>query len=231
MKSLKKLTRRQWMGILIMSLAILFMGAVAFFCGRPLIRFLRQPDAFREWVSEKGLIGRLLFIGMTAFQVVVAIIPGEPFELAAGYAFGAVEGTVLSVLGILLGSAIIFFMTKRFGMKFVTLFFSEEKINSLSFISNSQRRNLLFFIIFFIPGTPKDLLSYAAGLTPMRFGTWMLIAGVARLPSLVTSTVCGGALGNADYVFAAIAFGVTLLVSGVGVLIYRHLQKKKETNA
>lgn len=227
MKSGKKLTRRQWMGIFIMALAVLFMGAVAVFCGGPLIRFLQEPEAFRAWVNEKGLLGRVLFIGMVAFQVVIAIIPGEPFELAAGYAFGAVEGTVLSVLGILLGSAIIFSFTKRFGMKFVTLFFSEEKINSLSFISDSKKRNILFFLVFLIPGTPKDLLSYAAGLTPMKFGAWMLIAGVARLPSLVTSTVCGGALGDADYVFAAIVFGVTILISGIGLMIYNRLQKKK----
>ena len=63
------------------------------FAGRPLIQFAQEPERFRSWVDQQGLWGPLLFMGMIVLQIVVAVIPGEPLEIVAGYAFGALEGT------------------------------------------------------------------------------------------------------------------------------------------
>ena len=110
------------------------------------------------------------------------------------------------------------------------VFFPREKIRSLRFLQDSRRLNLLTFIVFFIPGTPKDLLSYFIGLTDMKLGTWLLITAVARIPSIVTSTVTGDALGLKDYQFALIAFGVTLALSLLGILVYRRLSARRHPN-
>ena len=86
---------------------ILFTLAVSWFVGRPLIRFVRQPEQFRAWVQGHGLLGQLAFLGMTVLQIVIAIIPGEPLELGAGYAFGFWRGTLLCEIGILLGGLLV----------------------------------------------------------------------------------------------------------------------------
>ena len=210
--------------------ALLFIAAVGYLVGKPMVEFVREPERFRAWVDSSGFVSRVIFVGMVIFQLIIALIPGEPLEMGAGYAFGAVEGTILCIAGCVVGSALVFLFVRRFGVKLVEVFFPREKIRSLRFLQDSRRLNLLTFIVFFIPGTPKDLLSYFIGLTDMKLGTWLLITAVARIPSIVTSTVTGDALGLKDYQFALIAFGVTLALSLVGILVYRRLSARRHPN-
>ena len=210
--------------------ALIFIAAVGYLVGKPMIEFVREPESFRAWVDSSGFVSRVIFVGMVVFQLIIALIPGEPLEMGAGYAFGAVEGTILCIIGCVIGSALVFLFVRRFGVKLVEVFFPREKIRSLRFLQDSRRLNLLTFIVFFIPGTPKDLLSYFIGLTDMKLGTWLLITAVARIPSIVTSTVTGDALGLKDYQFALIAFGVTLALSLAGILVYRRLSARRHPN-
>lgn len=210
--------------------ALLFIAAVGYLVGKPMVEFVREPERFRAWVDSSGFVSRVIFVGMVVFQLIIALIPGEPLEMGAGYAFGAVEGTILCIIGCVIGSALVFLFVRRFGVKLVEVFFPREKIRSLRFLQDSRRLNLLTFIVFFIPGTPKDLLSYFIGLTDMKLGTWLLITAVARIPSIVTSTVTGDALGLKDYQFALIAFGVTLALSLAGILVYRRLSARRHPN-
>ena len=210
--------------------ALIFIGAVGYLVGKPMVEFVREPERFRAWVDSSGFVSRVIFVGMVIFQLIIALIPGEPLEMGAGYAFGAVEGTILCIIGCVIGSALVFLFVRRFGVKLVEVFFPREKIRSLRFLQDSRRLNLLTFIVFFIPGTPKDLLSYFIGLTDMKLGTWLLITAVARIPSIVTSTVTGDALGLKDYQFALIAFGVTLALSLAGILVYRRLSARRHPN-
>ena len=210
--------------------ALIFIGAVGYLVGKPMVEFVREPERFRAWVDSSGFVSRVIFVGMVVFQLIIALIPGEPLEMGAGYAFGAVEGTILCIIGCVIGSALVFLFVRRFGVKLVEVFFPREKIRSLRFLQDSRRLNLLTFIVFFIPGTPKDLLSYFIGLTDMKLGTWLLITAVARIPSIVTSTVTGDALGLKDYQFALIAFGVTLALSLAGILVYRRLSARRHPN-
>lgn len=193
-----------------------------------MIRFVSEPEAFREWVDSHGWFGRLAFLGMMIFQVVIAIIPGEPLELGAGYAFGAVEGTLLCIAGTTLGGIIVFLLVKTLGIRLVEGFFPIEKIRSLRFLNDPKKRNILTFIVFFIPGTPKDLLCYFVGLTDMKLPTWILISAVARIPSIITSTVSGSALGSQRYLVAVVVFTVTLAVSAIGLLIYQKIILPRE---
>ena len=200
---------------------ILLFAALAWFVGRPMIRFARQPEQFRSWVDGHGAWGCAAYAAMVFLQVVVAIIPGEPLEIAGGYAFGAWWGTALCLIGAVLGSAAVFALVRRWGRPLAEVVFPKEKLDKLQFLHSSPKRTALLWLIFTAPGTPKDLLCYFAGLTDMKWRTWLLIATVGRLPSIVTSTVGGGALGDQNYTAAAIAFGVALAAAGVGYLVYR----------
>ncbi len=197
------------------------------FVGKPLIAHLKQPEEFRIWIDSKGLWGKCAFIGMVALQIIVAIIPGEPFEIAAGYAFGFWEGLLLCEIGILISSALIFILVKKIGIKAVEAFFPAEKIESLKFLQDTDKLRATIFILFFIPGTPKDILTYFVGLTKIKLGEWLIITGVARLPSLITSIAGGNAMGNEQYKTAILVFVITAVVSIAGMLIYKAIIKKK----
>lgn len=219
----RRLTEREkrWIVGLGLGLFLVLFVLVAWYAGRPLVAFASEPERFQQWVDSQGLLAPVLFMGMVILQVVVAVIPGEPLEIAAGYAFGALEGTVLCVLGTLIGGVLVFLLVRRFGAQAVEVFFDLEKFRSLRFFQDRRRLTFWVFLVFFLPGTPKDVLCYLVGLTDMRLRTWILVSAVARIPSIITSTVGGSALGMGEYAFAAIAFLAALAISGLGLLAYR----------
>ena len=223
------MTDKQKKTLTVIGIALFFalMVIAAYFVGRPMIRYLRSPEKFREWVSQYGALGKAIFVGTVFLQTVIAFIPGEPFEIAAGYAFGTLPGTLLCLLGETLGSVAVFLFVRRFGMKAVEVFFPREKIESLRFLKNEKKLEVFTFFVFFIPGTPKDLLCYFAGLTPMKLSVWLLISSVARFPSVITSTIGGNALGIGNLTFAIIIFAATLAVSGIGLVIYNAIVKRR----
>ncbi len=226
----KQLSRKQQkaIGIAAIVIAVIATALIIWLAGVPLIKFASEPEKFRQWVNGNGIASRFAYVGMVILQVVIAVLPGEPFEIAAGYAFGAVEGTVLCLAAATLGSILVFMLVRRFGIPLVEIFFSKEKLERVNFLKSSQKRDFIFFIIFMIPGTPKDLLSYFAGLTDISLTHWLLICSVGRLPSLVTSTIGGDALGTSDYGFAVMVFAVTLVISLLGLLIYKHICDRRE---
>ena len=207
---------------------ILFCAAVGWFIGRPLIQFVGEPEKFRAWVNESGIWGMIAFVGMTVFQVIIAFVPGEPLEIGAGYAFGAFWGTLLCIIGITLGSLIVFWLVRTLGVRLLEVFFTYEKIKSLKFLQNEKRLALITFFLFFLPGTPKDLLTYFVGLTKIDFKGFLFIVAVARIPSVITSTIGGSLLGSEKYILAVIAFGITLLISVIGWVIYNKISKKNK---
>ena len=205
---------------------VLFTLLVGWVVGVPMVRFLSEPERFRGWVDQRGIWGRLAYIGMVILQVIVALIPGEPLEIGGGYAFGAVEGTILCLVGATAGSVLVFWLVRRFGMRLVEVFFPAERLRTLRFLQVSGKRELLFLVIFMVPGTPKDMLCYFAGITDMPWAVWLMICSLGRIPSVITSTIGGSALGEQNYWFAAASFAVALTVSGIGLLIYDRICKK-----
>lgn len=201
------------------------------FLGKPILDLASDPSAFRNWVGDRGIWGKIAYMAMVIIQIFAAFIPGEPLEIAGGYAFGAVEGTILCLLAGAIGSAIVILLVRRFGMQLVSLFFPAEKVQSLHFLRSSKKRTILFLIIFMIPGTPKDLLCYFAGLTDIRFPVLAFICSLGRIPSVVTSTIGGNALGNTSYVFAIVVFAVTFAISIAGLAIYNFISTRHAAKA
>ena len=198
-----------------------------FAVGKPLIQFVEEPEQFRAWLDSYGIWGRVIFVGMTLLQILIGIIPGEPLEIGAGYAFGVWEGFLLCEIGILIGSALIWCFSHYLGIKAGEAFYPREKLNELKFLRDSQKLNITTFILFFIPGTPKDMLTYVLGRTPMKLSTCLFITTVARIPSVITSVIGGSALGEQNYWTAVIVFAVTGLISLGGILYYKKKFGKK----
>ena len=213
---------------LILILFILFCAAVTWLIGVPLLRVVDDSESFRQWLDSIGILGRIVFVGLVIIQVLVAFIPGEPIELAAGYAFGAWEGYLLAMLGIGIGSFLIFLFVRKYGMNFVELLFPKNKIQELAFLQNSKKVNTLALILMTIPGTPKDFLSYFVGLTQLKLGQWLLIVLISRTPSVLTSTITGAAAGEERYLLSAIMLAISALISLGGGIYYRHICKMEK---
>ena len=128
------------------------------------------------------------------------------------------------------GSVAVFAVVRKWGIPLVEVFFSREKLEKLSFLRTSPKRTALLWLVFTVPGTPKDLLCYFAGLTDLSWSSWLLIASVGRIPSIVTSTVGGDALGMQNYQFAVVTFLATLVIAGVGLLIYRQVCRRHDAH-
>lgn len=191
-------------------------------------RFVMDRDGFKAWMDERGAIGYLAYIVMVILQILVALVPGGPIEMAGGYAFGPVLGTSLFFAGSVFGSLLVFSLVRKYGRPLVELFFSDKDIKIVKFLENPRKRDILFIILFIIPGSPKDLLCYVAGLTPMKMWFFILVATFGRLPAVIASAISGSALGESNYKVAAISLGIILVLSGIGVLVYRKISKGHE---
>ena len=185
--------RRKWLAGISIAVVVLLVVLVTLFVSRWLRSFTQ--DDFRDYVQSFGLLGPLVVLGLQILQVFIALIPGEIVESAAGYVLGPWLGTAVCYLGIALASTLIFTLTRRYGVRLVEVFISRERINELRFLNTERKRNNLIFLLFFIPGTPKDLLTYFVGLTDIRLKTFLLLSMVARIPSVITSTFGGHLLG------------------------------------
>lgn len=191
--------------------------------------FMQSSEEFHAFLESYGWRGRFILFGLQCVQVIVALIPGEVVELGAGYAYGAVEGTLICLSGVALSSSLIFLLTKKIGTPLVEMFISREKIHELRFINSEKKLKRLVFLLFFIPGTPKDVLTYIVGLTNLRLSEFLTITLIARIPSVISSTICGQYIGKEDYITALIVYAITAVVSIIGYRIYLYLiQRKKQ---
>jgi len=217
--------RRKWLSLISLAVILVLAGLATWFACHWLASF--SQDGFRDYIRSFGAWGWFVLLGLQFLQVFIALIPGELLETAAGYAFGPFVGTAICYIGVALASSVIFLLVKKFGVKMVDLFVDREKIQQLRFINTDRKRNNLLFLLFFIPGTPKDLLTYFVGLTDMQLGTFLTISLIARIPSVVSSTFGGHLLGEEDYVGAILLYAIVGAVSVVGLLIYNALVKRR----
>lgn len=218
--------RRKWLSGISIGVVAVLVVLLTVFIWNWLSSF--SEDGFRDYIRSFGAWGWLVLLGLQFLQVFIALIPGELLETAAGYAFGPVMGTVICYVGVALASSLIFLLTRRYGVRLVEVFISREKINELRFINTQRKRNNLIFLIYFIPGTPKDLMTYFVGLTDIRLGSFLLLSMIARIPSVITSTVGGHLLGMEHYLGAVVVYAITGLCGLAGLIGYNRYLKNKQ---
>lgn len=189
-----------------------------------LLAWLADARAVRAFVSDHAFVSRLAMLGINIVQVLLAFLPGEPVELASGYAFGFWEGTALCLVASGLATSMIYWATRRWGWKLVGLFFDRSLFDRFSWLKSAKRLELIMLIVFLIPGTPKDFLTYFAGLTNMRFLPVVLIATFGRIPSIVTSTIAASAVGSGNWPLVACTLVASAFLLAVSGLMYRRLR-------
>lgn len=199
--------------------------------GKTLTAFVSDVDSFKQWLDTYKELSGAVFVFIRAFQTVIKIIPAEPLEIAAGYAFGTWGGLALCSLGTFLGSLVIIALARWLGTKFVSAFINEEQLKNLKFISDSKNQRLFLFIFYLIPATPKDILTYVAGSLKINIAQFFIITTIARIPSILTSTICGAQIEQKNFKAAILVFVATAIVSALCAFIYDRYKKSKEKSS
>ena len=128
---------------------------------------------------------------------------------------------------------IIFYLVKKYGKNFLYNFFSKEKIEEIEngkLFKNSKNIEYLLIILFMIPGTPKDLLTYVGGLLPIKPSKFIAIATLARFPSIISSTLAGANIVKGKWITMIIVYVVPLLIAMLIIGIMKIIEKRKESN-
>lgn len=197
------------------------------FFGRELAMILERPELFRQWLSQFGPFDELVFILVRAAQTVIKFIPAEPLEIASGYAWGAVLGMLYCVIGNMLGTLVILWLTKRFGRPFVEAFIPKKKLQVFLGLQANKKLYGLLFLLYLIPGSPKDGFTYFVGLLPVKVLPFLLVSFTARMPSVLSSTMCGVALAEQRYMLSALILVLTILCSLAGGLLYKTYYERR----
>ena len=218
--------KKRLIAALLFSLLLLAIGVCTAVFWESLTAMVKDPQAFRSKMEGYGPSGKLIFTALMAVQVILAPIPGHPFEVIAGYSFGVFMGTALTSLGALLGSAVAFWLSRIFGASIVKTFYNEEKLQKVSFLKTTKRRNFITFLFFLIPGVPKDMLAYFMGLTAMPFSTFLLLSTVGRLPGILVAVIGGAAANERSSLLIALLIALILLLFALTFWLSRYQQKQ-----
>ena len=182
---------------------------------------------FKAYTDSLGVWKYPLLLLLQVLQIVVAIIPGGPMQILMGFVLGTPLGMILSLIGIIIATYLIIAFVDRFGMKFIRLFIKTEKFSELRFLQDPVKRELLLFVLFLIPGSPKDLLTYFAPLTPIRRTDLVAIVTLARIPSLFGSVYLGATLSKGNLGLSLLLFAITAVLGIGGIYLYNAIIKKK----
>ena len=175
-------------------------------------------DEFVEWVRSHGVWGMLVFLALEIFQIVVAVVPGEPVQIMAGALYGPVGGLALCMVGILIGSTLIYFIVRALGAKAV----DPAALHRFRILQDEKRARSALYLLFFLPGMPKDLLTYLGPFLPLKPGEFLFICTLARFPSLLASTVAGDSLFEGNLALPLVLLAVT---GGLGLVCIRNEQR------
>ena len=231
--TLKLKKHRLIIAVLSVLAVLLLLAGLARLIGPPLLDAVRNKESFRLWIDAQGPWKYLIMVGIMTAQIIVALVPGAPVEMAAGYAFGLWGGVGLCLIGTAIGNAIVILLTRVFGMRMVRLFMDDDKILALTqkLTREQKRMDLMVFLLFLIPGTPKDLMTYVAGLLPIPLARYLILTSTARIPSMIGNALGGSMLGRQNYRAAMITMAVVVLISLTVFCVYRNHERRKAGTA
>jgi uncharacterized membrane protein YdjX (TVP38/TMEM64 family) len=202
-------------------------------------RYFLNPKRLRIFIASFGPFAAIAFVLVQSLQVVFAPVPGEVTGFVGGYLFGNVMGTILSTIGLTLGSTLAFGIARLFGLKPVEKIVKKEYIEKFNFFV-THKGLYVSYILFLIPGFPKDSLCWLLGLTHMRFLDFFLMNLFGRLPGTVILTFQGSAVKDERYkvflvlLIASAILTVVLYFSRNHIIAFFHhvarkiLHKKKD---
>ncbi len=183
-------------------------------------------QAFINKIEEYKLFGLFMFIIITSLQVVFAFIPGEIMEIIAGLLYGPFFGLIVISVGVTIGCVIVYYLVKKIGINFFNKFFDINKYqNKFQLLGCEKRLEILIFSITLIPGLPKDFIAFIIPFTKVKLHRFLVINVVARIPSILSSTLIGASLINGKYDVGIIIFSISTVIALIGIIFNKKIEK------
>ena len=234
MKKLTKKERNMAIIRLILTVLVFIVCIVITIKVLPIVSKLSDENYrvyFKEKVNAMGFKGVIFVLLLQILQIVVAVIPGQPMEIVSGMLYGPIGGIFVCLVGIFIGTAIVFYLVRKLGTDFMQLFFSPEKIDSIKnskIFKNSAKFEFIMLIIFVIPMMPKDIFIYLGGISLVRPKRFLAIATLARIPGLFLTVYMGNRISNGNFSMVVVLIAIILIIAAIGYFIYSRIEQKFE---
>ncbi|MGH7299916.1 MAG: TVP38/TMEM64 family protein [Candidatus Rokuibacteriota bacterium] len=184
------------------------------------VRLYRDKQFLKEIVASWGWLAPVVFVVIQALQVVLSPIPGEITGPVGGALFGTWWGLLYSTIGLTTGTLLCFGIGRKWGEPFVRPWLSEHNWNRLNFIVEAEGA-ILCFLLYVIPGFPKDIISYLFGISPLPFWLFAVVSTLGRLPGTWISSYFGANVAEQQYIYALVFLAVVVALI-LPLYYYRH---------
>ena len=201
-----------------LALIIVAVPLYIYFCHHELLEDMSNIRDVEVWLRQYRAQSALVYIAAQIIQIIICVIPGQALQIAAGYLYGFWLGYLLSLIGAFLGSVIVFYLSRLLGHDAVHILFGERKITNMLDQMNSKKGFVIVFLIFLIPGIPKDLCTYAAGLSEMHIRPFLIISLIARTPGIMCSLAVGKQVLDGQYMSAISLAAVAVVLFILGMI-------------
>lgn len=197
----------------------------------PLFHELFEPggtERVLDQVRDAGPAGVFILLGIQFVQIVVAFIPGEVVQIAAGLIYGPWLGTLIILIGSVISSSFVFVLVHRLGAPFVHAMIPEKYVDKLEAFESSNKLNVIVFILFLMPGLPKDAFTYLVPLTSMKLSEFVVLTNLARLPGIFISTYAAAGLASGDYIESIVMFVILAVIAVVAIFVFTKIMNRRE---
>ena len=188
----------------------------------PTLSIVFEPggvETLIELITSQGPLGVLILLGMQLLQIIIAFIPGEVVQIAAGMMYGPLWGSVVILVGCVLSSMVVYELVHKLGAPFVRSMVGEKQLLKFRQFELSGKFGVTVFILFLIPGFPKDVLTYIVPLSDMNLRTFLLLSTIGRTPGVIILTYAAAGLADGNIVTSVIIFVVAALIAIIVLLL------------
>ena len=220
-KEKKEKVIRTWLAVLKFTVLLLIL------VGTPLLFYFRFPEVLEHLNSMESINAMLakyhiasifIYIGLQIVQVILAFLPGQVVQFAAGYAYGVLFGFLLTIIGVTIGTFCSFSIGKLFGKDIVYLIFGDDRLKKFVKLLNSKKAFVAIFFIYLFPGLPKDVFTYAAGVSEIKRLPFLCVSVIARSPAMLMSILVGDMYRNGSYVGIIIVSVIVVAIAILGII-------------
>lgn len=223
----RKRLRRERIAIVSAIACVLAVAAVLVVLhGREVLAFLTNGRLVQGQVERLGPLAPVALGVLVVLQEVTVVVPSEPLELAAGYAFGFWKGALVYLAASVVGCLAIIGIVRLGGNRALRLFLSPERRARFQGLRKSQRFDLAILVAFFVPGLPKDILAYGASLAGVRPLHLVVVTTLGRLPSVLAATLASSFAAGGDWRAAVFVFGAAAAFALVALLVYHRIRRR-----
>ena len=214
-KPQKKISVSSVLKLLLLVIIIIGIPLYIIIYKQDLVNSLKDANnllAFAQFLKEYQKESIFVYLGLQILQIVISVLPGQIFQMAAGYLYGILGGLLLSILGAALGSTIAYFLAYFLGQDIIRIFIKEDTLELWIARLNSKKAYIAIFLLYLIPGLPKDMLAYPAGIARINYKAFIIMSLLGRTPAMTASILVGAMYEQKNYFIIGIVAAVSIII-------------------